>query len=124
MKLAVVGSRDFSAYGLLRDELNKIEEITEIVSGGARGADSLAEFYAKKHGIKPVVFEANWIAFGKPAGNIRNTSIVNYCDQLIAFWDGHSSGTKDSINKAKAQGKLLKIVYYVEIAQTNLYPET
>lgn len=112
MKLAVVGSRTFNNYKLLEEELDKITEGVEIIiTGGALGADSLASIYARENNIPEKLYLPDWQTFGKSAGIRRNTLIVDNCDYLIAFWDGKSKGTKDSLDKAKKQGKLLKIVY-------------
>lgn len=104
MKIAVVGSRTFSDYILLKSVLNlaaKYGFVTEIVSGGAQGADSLAKKYAQEHNVSYKEFPAQWDIYGKSAGFIRNKLIVEYCDMVIAFWDGKSRGTNDtSIIKA------------------------
>lgn len=83
-----------------------------LVSGGAKGADSLAEDFAKIQGIPRQIYEADWKKFGKSAGFIRNQSIVNNSDMIIAFWDGHSRGTADTLNKAKIEGVPTLIVYF------------
>jgi hypothetical protein len=80
--------------------------ITEFVSGGARGADQLAEKYSSQIGIPIKVFPADWDKYGRSAGPRRNEQIVEYCDRLIAFWDGKSKGTQYSIRLAKNQNKL------------------
>ena len=36
--------------------------------------------------------------------------MAEYGDMLIAFWDGESKGTKDSITKAEKLGKNIIIV--------------
>ena len=72
-----------------------------IISGGARGADSLAERYAKENNIEFVCFPADWKTHGKVAGFIRNKDIVKASDRVIAFYDGKSSGTKDTLAAAK-----------------------
>lgn len=100
MILAVVGSRTFTNYQLLTQTLDNYQ-ITEIVSGGAFGADTL------EHNIKLTVLKPNW-SIGRHAGLLRNSDIVNHADQVIAFWDGQSKGTLDSINKAV--NKLLKVI--------------
>lgn len=115
MKLAIVGSRTFNNYNVLDIILHEFEEInycsiTEIVSGGARGADSLGEKYAKDHNIPIKIFLAKWDILGKSAGFKRNVDIVNYCDEVIAFWDGQSKGTKHTINLAKKMGKKVTVV--------------
>lgn len=117
MKLAIVGSRSFDNYGymqwkldFLRIEANKIGihwnwKDVEIVSGGARGADSLAEEYADRHLLGLKIFTADWDDYGKSAGYKRNKEIVDYADIIIAFWNGESKGTKHTIDLANKAGK-------------------
>ena len=132
MKLAVVGSRGFKNDYLLTTILDNImaeTEITEIVSGGAKGADSLAEMYAKGMNIKIKIFPVDWNDMTEPclkkrnsrgqyfnalSGHNRNTKIVEHADKVIAFWDGKSPGTKNTIDKAKKLNKLHSIVLYEE----------
>jgi len=113
MKLAVVGSRTFTDYQLFYEVLDSILEVhggmIELISGGAKGADSLAKRYADDAGIGIKIFAAHWDEFGKGAGMIRNTDIVNECDQLLAFWDGKSRGTLDSITKAVQAKKFVMV---------------
>lgn len=108
MKFAVIGSRDFTNYDKLKSVLSQYE-IGEIVSGGARGADSMAARYAREHNIKLTEFIPDW-SIGKHAGHVRNQLIIDSADVIIAFWDNHSPGTKDSIRKAKKAGKHCIIV--------------
>lgn len=116
MKLAVVGSRNFNDYGMMVyyvDMFNfQWKEITEIISGGAKGADSLAEKYASERNIPIKVFKPEWDKYGKSAGFKRNIKIIDECDALIAFWDGKSKGTKHSIDLAKKQHKKVIIYYF------------
>jgi len=105
MRLAIVGSRKFQDYRLLcRVVGNVTGPINYIVSGGASGADKLAERYAHEHGIGLVVYPANWALYGKSAGYRRNQSIVANCDAVLAFWDGQSRGTKHTIDIAQKSG--------------------
>ena len=108
MRLAVVGSRDFLDYDYLKRSLLDtfpLEEVEEIVSGGARGADNLAERFAREHNIPVMVFPADWKRLGRKAGPIRNADIVRRADVIAAFWDGRSRGTKNSISLARKAGK-------------------
>ena len=75
-----------------------------IVAGGANGVDTLAEWWAKRNKIEFVAYPARWDKFGKKAGIIRNHEMIEFCDVLIAFWDGNSKGTLDSILYAKKLG--------------------
>ena len=112
MKIGVVGSRDFDDYKKLEKELNKIEGITEIVSGGAKGADTLAREFAEKNDIQLTEFLPDYARFRGGATRIRNEKIVEYSDQIIAFWDGESTGTKNTIDIAEKQKKPLKIIRF------------
>lgn len=106
-KLAIVGSRDFTDYDFLCRKIEenfKIEDLAFIVSGGCRGTDSLAEKFAKDNSIETIIYKPDWNAFGKKAGPMRNTLIVNECTHMIAFLSPDSIGTRDSINKAKKKG--------------------
>lgn len=110
MKAAIIGSRNFSDYAYLEESMSAhLDRITLIVSGGALGADSLAEKFAEAHGIETLVIKPDWKKYGKAAGYIRNTDIISNSDEVFAFWDGASKGTLNSINTTKKQGKPITI---------------
>jgi predicted Rossmann fold nucleotide-binding protein DprA/Smf involved in DNA uptake len=113
MKLGVVGSRGFNDYELMDKEIKNVANIFDIdtiISGGAMGADRLSETWAKKNDKEILIFYPDWEKFGKGAGMIRNRSIVSNSDVLIAFWDGASTGTKNSIDRATKRGIPLYVV--------------
>lgn len=110
MKLAIIGSRSFNNYELLKIEVNKIKNVTCVVSGGAYGADYLGKLYAKENNLEYIEFKPNWDEHGKKAGFLRNIDIINTSDIIIAFWDGLSSGTLHSINLAKKYNKKIIII--------------
>lgn len=120
MKCLVVGSRNFNDYELMKENLDSILSTYEdicIVSGGAKGADSLAERYAKEKGYKLKVFPADWDKYGKSAGYIRNEEMHRYISQFeerkcVAFWDGESKGTAHSFNLCKQYDNPLSIVRF------------
>ena len=115
MKLAVIGSRGFDNYELVEKVLNDYKDkVTLLISGGAKGADTLGEQWAKNNNIETLIFPADWIKYGKRAGFVRNNDIVYSCDLCVAFWDGNSKGTLDSINKAKAMNKEVIVLNYLE----------
>lgn len=102
IRLAVVGSRTFNDNvmfnRIIEDMCNdNAYNITQIVSGGARGADSFGEAYADKWGIDKLIFKAEWDKYGKRAGFIRNVDIIKNCDVCVCFWDGDSHGTLHDI---------------------------
>ena len=117
MKLAIVGGRDFNDYDVLvtwADSIFYMQDTDSkfVVSGGAPGADSLAKRYTDTHIAKMITYPAEWKKYGKSAGFIRNQTIVDNCDMVLAFWDGESRGTADTIEKAKKAKKPTFIVYY------------
>jgi len=112
MKVAVIGSRNFNDYKLLSETLDIINDIDLIVSGGAKGADSLAEEYAFNNNIDTLVFKPDWKKYGRGAGIIRNKTIIENSDIVVAFWDSKSRGTKNSIDTARKLGKKVIIKYF------------
>ena len=100
MKTIIAGSRAFDDYDYLCVVCDMID-ISEIVSGTARGADSLGERYAAQNNIKLTQFPADWNKHGKKAGYLRNKEMAEYGDCLVAFWDGESKGTKLMIDLAR-----------------------
>lgn len=128
MKVIIAGSRSITNYNLLKEAIEESGfSISEIVSGGAKGVDSLGEKYAKENNISLKIFKADWknlntpnaiIKMGKygkynaKAGIDRNEKMGNYADALIAIWDRKSKGTKHMIEYMKKINKLtfIKIV--------------
>lgn len=110
MKVAIIGSRTFTDYDRLEKICNSLD-ITEVISGGAIGADYLGKYYANEYNIKYTEFPADWDKHGKKAGYLRNIDIVNAADIVLAFWDGKSKGTKHSIDLARKQNKLCVIFH-------------
>lgn len=113
MKLAIIGARLFDDYELLKREVTSrfnVSEITQIVSGGARGADMLAERFGLEYGIDMEIFPAQWGKYCKRAGYIRNTQIAEYADCAIAFPIGVSKGTYDTVRKMEELSKPVIII--------------
>ena len=88
-------------------------ETTEIISGGAKGIDTLAEKYADENNIPKLIIKPEYAKYGKSAPLRRNKTIVENSDILVAIWDGSSNGTKFAIDYAKKIGKTLEL-YIVE----------
>lgn len=112
----VVGSRTFSDYDMMKRKLDKILSTQNgkvvIVSGGAKGADSLSERYAHEKGYMMVIFRANW-NLGKAAGYIRNEEMhrfISHADRrgCVAFWKDKSRGTAHNFGLAEKYGNQLR----------------
>lgn len=111
MKLIIAGSRNYHDEGDFFHRMNNIvaknpwvREVTEVVSGTARGADTLGEEWAALHGLSVTKFPADWSKYGRSAGFRRNGEMSEYADGLVAFWDGLSPGTRSMIDLAKGRG--------------------
>jgi hypothetical protein len=113
MKTAIIGSRTATDYEKLKQGLEGLH-ITEVLTGGAQGADQFAERYAREHGLPCTVMIADWSRHGIKAGPIRNGELVAAADQVVAYWDGESRGTADTIRKARRAGLPVRIIYTVE----------
>ncbi|MFC1884652.1 DUF2493 domain-containing protein [Thermodesulfobacteriota bacterium] len=109
MKTAVIGNRDFNDYEKLKQALSQFK-ISVLVSGGAKGADTLAERYADEHGIEKEIIKPDYKSFGKSAIFIRNREIVEKCERLIAFWNGKPGGTEYTIKHADKKNKEITII--------------
>lgn len=106
MKLAIVGSRNFNDYDKFKMFINKSLKIwkkypEEIISGGAKGADTLAENYGNDNNIPVTIFEAEWSVYGRSAGPIRNKLIIERATHIVAFPSRSGRGTQHSISLAK-----------------------
>lgn len=131
-KVIIAGSRSFNDYTLLKTELDKLfSEPFIVVSGGAKGADSLGEIYAQEKGYPIERYLAKWNdlsvkncvikhnsygAYNAMAGHNRNqemlNAVLNNEDSgcVVAFWDGYSKGTQNMINISKKAGLFVNIV--------------
>jgi len=114
-KVIVAGGRYFNDYELLKNKLdyilqNKLPNV-EIVSGTAKGADTLGERYAKENNLGIHRKPADWDTFGKSAGYRRNAEMADYSDGCVCFWDGKSRGTKHMIDLAKR--KVLNVSWLI-----------
>lgn len=108
-RLAIVGSRDFPNLPLVKQFVERLQRDTVVVSGGARGVDSVAVEAARQRGLATEVFEADWDRLGKRAGIDRNARMIDTVDGLVAFWDGKSRGTQHAIQCAKTRGIWVRV---------------
>lgn len=105
MRTIIAGSRGITDRKIVEEAIRASGfTITEVVSGGARGVDSIGECWGRDNSIPVKQFLAKWHVQGKRAGPIRNSEMAEYAEALIAIWDGESRGTLDMIVKAKCKG--------------------
>lgn len=119
-KVIIAGSRNFNDYEklkfycdfYLKDLVNGSNIELVIVSGHARGADSLGEKYALENNYKCEVPPADWNLHDKAAGYIRNEEMAKVSNALIAFLDHNSEnkGTFHMINLAMKYNLIVRVV--------------
>ena len=119
LHLLICGTRTFADYPLLCAKLDALTanySAVEVVSGCARGADTLGEQWAAERGHSVKRFPADWVRYGRRAGYIRNMDMANDLLSLreptmvVAFWDGESRGTKHMIDIAREAGLAVRVV--------------
>lgn len=113
VRVAIVGSRNYPQMDkvwTLIERLAKKDPAVIIVSGGARGVDTVAAAAARIAGLAVEELLPDWTRYGNEAGFERNTRIVAVADRVIAFWDGASGGTRDTLEKARLLGKPVLVI--------------
>lgn len=118
-KVIIAGSREFDNYDMLKEKCDKIlsrkvnegEEIV-IVSGTARGADTLGEKYAEERGYKIERYPANWDKYGKKAGYLRNKKMAEVSNACIVFLSSkaENKGSKMMISIATEEKLLIRVI--------------
>lgn len=118
MITAIIGSRNITAF-----DLSKVvpSDTTAIVSGGASGVDALAAKFARAKRLPLVEFKPNYREFGKGAPFVRNRQIIDYCDNVVAVWNGVSHGTKYTVEYARKQGKKVMLVVVNSCETQNIF---
>ena len=122
MRVIIAGSRDITEYTDVYEAILESrwkDDITEVISGGARGVDKLGERFAREHNLPVTHFLANWNKHGKAAGYIRNQEMAMNADALIAVWDMKSKGTANMIEVAQAMD-IPTFIWRVYIDENNL----
>jgi hypothetical protein len=120
MRVLVTGGRTFNDRAWLwagLDLLHSMQSITEIIEGGAPGADICgAEWCRRRLGKDPTTVEAEWGKYSaglkhgqkNPAGMIRNAAMAAMSPDVVLACPG-GSGTANMVTTAKKRG--LKVVF-------------
>lgn len=107
--VAIIGSREYPDPDAVQRYVQRLGARTVVVSGLARGVDSLARRSALEHGLNVVDVPAIWKHHGRGAGFRRNRIIIDIATRVVAFWDGESRGTQHGMQLAREMGKPLEV---------------
>ena len=108
MKLLIAGSRRINDFNLSKCIPDGVDLI---ISGGAKGIDTLAEQYADENGIQKLIIRPNYEKYGRVAPIKRNEEMIELCDTVLAVWDGKSKGTAYTLNYSRKKGrKIIEII--------------
>jgi len=106
VKVAIVGSRHFSDPDRVSDYVNGLPGGASIITGSASGVDAAATRAARAKGIPVQVIPASFDEVADAAKSAaRNQRLIDACDVLVAFWDGKSKGTRNTVDRALESGK-------------------
>ena len=115
MRIIVCGGRDYRDANSLQaflDEIHTQTPVECVIHGASRGADLLAENWARAREIEYVGVPAKWGDFGRKAGPMRNSYMLRFHkpDLVVAFPGGN--GTTDMTTKARDAG--VRVIVYEE----------
>lgn len=113
--LLVCGTRTIKDMAFVWTTVEKVwlnNDFDLLLEGGAEGVDEDSGMWADFHKINHMKLHPQWKKYGKAAGVIRNSVMVEICTKGIALWDGKSKGTKDTIDKLRKANKLLEVIEY------------
>lgn len=124
MLVLVCGSRGWGDAGKVRARLARLPTGSTVMHGSARGADAIADRAARSLGLAvdphPVSRE-EWLRYGKAAGIRRNRAMLDRRpDLVIAFWDGASPGTCDTVEEAERRNILVEVIRGVLLGRKEL----
>ena len=107
MKLLVAGSRGITTFDLKPYISSAVDTI---ISGGAKGIDTLAEQYADEYGLNKIIVRPHYDRYGRSAPLKRNEEMVDIADKVLIIWDGVSKGTEYTLRYAQKKRKYVEVV--------------
>jgi hypothetical protein len=105
-RVLICGGRDYKNRHRVEYTLNTLHKernFTEVIAGGATGADTLAWAWARATGLRAHVVRADWDRIGKPAGVLRNIKMLELNPELVVAFPG-GRGTAHMVKIARAKG--------------------
>jgi predicted Rossmann fold nucleotide-binding protein DprA/Smf involved in DNA uptake len=117
MRVAIVGSRHFSEPDRVSDYVKALPDGASIITGSASGVDAAATRAAREKGMPVKVLPASFDEQADASkSTARNQRLIDGCDVLVAFWDGTSKGTRNTIDRALESGKEVHVYVLTKMA--------
>lgn len=118
--ILVCGSRTFTNWELMNctlNEANQRSEVSRVIHGGAAGADRMGGRWGKLMALDVLEVLPQWGKYGISAGYKRNITMLDMLememlDEVVAFWDGESRGTKHTIENANHRELEITVILY------------
>ncbi len=113
-RVLICGSRTYKNARAIAKAIAQLPTGTVVIHGGAAGADSLADLYARQNGLTPEPYPADWDKYGKGAGVVRNKQMLDEGQptEVVAFVRDPSSspGTANMVLQALARGVPVEVL--------------
>jgi len=109
-RYAIVGSRRYPALDRVSEYVASLPRESTVVTGSASGVDAAATRAARERGL-PVIRVAASFEEAQDArvAAVRNQRLIDQADVLVAFWDGASTGTRGTVERALDSGKDVQV---------------
>lgn len=122
--LLVAGSRSIKdkdivfkiIFRYIKENGWKRDDIAGMIVGAAPGIDTLAEEFARRHGIQPIILPALWDYYKKPAGFIRNSNMVDLATHVLLIRENDSPGTGHTLSLVSQKKIPYKLVTYNRVS--------
>jgi predicted Rossmann fold nucleotide-binding protein DprA/Smf involved in DNA uptake len=106
VRVGIVGSRHYREPARVAEYVQSLPARASIITGSASGVDAAATKAAREKGIPVQVIPASFEEMADASkARARNQRLVDACDVLVAFWDGSSKGTRETVERALDSGK-------------------
>ncbi len=103
--IIICGDRSWKDEKTIFLYIGTLPSDVRVITGGAKGADAMAEKARIWHGLDGKVYDAKWHIFRKAAGPIRNRRMIKDENPylIVAFHNNisRSKGTRDMLLQAK-----------------------
>jgi len=103
MIVLICGGREYDDRESIIRRIAQLPPESIVITGAARGTDTLAMQEAIAHGFHSASVPALWNRYGKMAGHLRNEAMLRLGPELVIAFPG-GPGTRNCCHQAEALG--------------------